>query len=1117
MSSGQPLTNPTDDADRIRMKRLAKLQASSTSAFPTPSASSSSSPVPSPVPSPRPKPSPSPAPKPAVTPTPTQVPQKRKAQIGPAPFNYDVWENETIGQVFLVSLDPAESMKSEFEYVWLKSAVENESSDGDLRLNADNLESVVIARLELNPQSPEHDDEYRLFLSKVPTGLTVFEYLVGCWKRLNVARAALLKRGHPPASIQRALGLEEKMRHLIISYIGINFQAPDAFYAPANKEVGPQEFVDVLLSLSALSTGMYGGSTPSPNSLADFEVPRFLQDIIQRFDPEGGLAEILGPVVTKLLFHPCLFREEGLAASDPRWRGVLTGLESLVDHKQIAVMITKMDEWNPADATAVTFETTSLMGPLLRLNVFSREWPHITKLYFSNAETRPAMDVESSQSSLRGTLKSLQSTLFQIFNAIVRASPECREAVLAYFARVISLNLKRAGLQVDHATVASDGFMMNVHLVLLRFAEPFMDAQYTKIDRIDPLYYAHTSRIDVKEETRINATSEEAATWENTHRLAPGAQPPNFISDIFYLALATGHYGLQKTIQTLDDLNKEQDEVRRHLDNITADNTWMGTPIQARVEAAIKQMKDEIDRIQASQMAGITQLYDPEFLFRNNTFTAFVATWLIRYADPRKAHPKPVVELPLPKEVPLGFRVLPEYVLEDVIDYFFFAVRHGPTSLELTGKEEVLVFTLTFMLSTWWIKNPFLKNKIIDILFCSCFTYRGQSSLLGPSLNSHPVALKHLMPALTHFYIEVEQTGASSQFYDKFNARRSIAFVLKTVWGNPAHREALKKETQNIDKFVRFVNLMINDVTYLMDESLSELAQIHTIQQEMGNQAAWAALPLQQRREREGTLHNLERQATSYTQLGNSTVDMLKIFTAETKEPFMLPEIVDRLAAMLDYNLDALVGPRCNDLVVENKEKYHFNPRQLLSDVVQVYLNLSNQPGFSRAVAGDGRSYRKELFEGAARRCSKYNLKSPNEIEQLRLFVVKVEEAKVTLEAEDDLGEVPDEFLGLSALLSSWPALLNEHLFFPDPLMCTLMRDPVILPSSRAVVDRSTIKSHLLSDAKDPFNRVPLTIEDVTPDTELKERIEAFLVERRKSRGAVLGKQNDEVIQMNVD
>ena len=54
-----------------------------------------------------------------------------------------------------------------------------------------------------------------------------------------------------------------------------------------------------------------------------------------------------------------------------------------------------------------------------------------------------------------------------------------------------------------------------------------------------------------------------------------------------------------------------------------------------------------------------------------------------------------------------------------------------------------------------------------------------------------------------------------------------------------------------------------------------------------------------------------------------------------------------------------------------HKEKYHFNPRQLLSDVVQVYLNLGDQDAFIRAVAGDGRSYRKELIEHAAKICSK--------------------------------------------------------------------------------------------------------------------------------------------------
>lgn len=66
---------------------------------------------------------------------------------------------------------------------------------------------------------------------------------------------------------------------------------------------------------------------------------------------------------------------------------------------------------------------------------------------------------------------------------------------------------------------------------------------------------------------------------------------------------------------------------------------------------------------------------------------------------------------------------------------------------------------------------------------------RERNGILGNLLNTHPMALKHLMPALMHFYIgmwfpkeksriancanccslEVEQTGASSQFYDKFS------------------------------------------------------------------------------------------------------------------------------------------------------------------------------------------------------------------------------------------------------------------------------------------------------------------------------------------------------------
>lgn len=58
--------------------------------------------------------------------------------------------------------------------------------------------------------------------------------------------------------------------------------------------------------------------------------------------------------------------------------------------------------------------------------------------------------------------------------------------------------------------------------------------------------------------------------------------------------------------------------------------------------------------------------------------------------------------------------------------------------------------------------------------------------------------------------------------------------------------------------------------------------------------------------------------------------------------------------------------------------------------------------------------------------------------------------------------------------------------------MCHVMEDPVILPSSHMTVDRSTIIQHLLSDPTDPFNRAPLTIDQVVPDLELKAKISAW-------------------------
>ena len=41
--------------------------------------------------------------------------------------------------------------------------------------------------------------------------------------------------------------------------------------------------------------------------------------------------------------------------------------------------------------------------------------------------------------------------------------------------------------------------------------------------------------------------------------------------------------------------------------------------------------------------------------------------------------------------------------------------RSAPEKFELSGKIELMTFVLTFLTSTWYIKNPFLKSKINDV------------------------------------------------------------------------------------------------------------------------------------------------------------------------------------------------------------------------------------------------------------------------------------------------------------------------------------------------------------------------------------------------------------------
>ena len=68
--------------------------------------------------------------------------------------------------------------------------------------------------------------------------------------------------------------------------------------------------------------------------------------------------------------------------------------------------------------------------------------------------------------------------------------------------------------------------------------------------------------------------------------------------------------------------------------------------------------------------------------------------------------------------------------------------------------------------------------------------------------------------------------------------------------------------------------------------------------------------------------------------------------------------------------------------------------------------------------------------------------------------------------------------------------------------MCTLMTDPVLLPSGDTM-DRANITRHLLTDETNPFTRQPLKAEDLVANDALKAEIQAWVAERKRgARGA---------------
>lgn len=58
--------------------------------------------------------------------------------------------------------------------------------------------------------------------------------------------------------------------------------------------------------------------------------------------------------------------------------------------------------------------------------------------------------------------------------------------------------------------------------------------------------------------------------------------------------------------------------------------------------------------------------------------------------------------------------MLPEYLFDNIAEYFDFLARYEPDALDNVDKDILITFVITF-LSPNYVNNPFLKAKLVSV------------------------------------------------------------------------------------------------------------------------------------------------------------------------------------------------------------------------------------------------------------------------------------------------------------------------------------------------------------------------------------------------------------------
>ena len=101
--------------------------------------------------------------------------------------------------------------------------------------------------------------------------------------------------------------------------------------------------------------------------------------------------------------------------------------------------------------------------------------------------------------------------------------------------------------------------------------------------------------------------------------------------------------------------------------------------------------------------------------------------------------------------------------------------------------------------------------------------------------------------------------------------------------------------------------------------------------------------------------------------MSNMVIQLLSKVTSHCKDPFVSEELGEKFATALNYCLDQLTSEKGLKIKVKNPERFYFEPKSLLVNIVTMYGNMMELEAFQTNVVNDDRSYSDETFGKAVK------------------------------------------------------------------------------------------------------------------------------------------------------